>query len=187
MEGPNDFAALHSLSLRLFDEQKKTLPTTRRVAIINAGATGGGGYANVLKLAGAAKEIGLRAVGAIDGDIGPDAQNHLMDYWTLPSVVVRLPDDKAIEAAIIDDIPEEVLRQAIKDMAAAADRPEPGNLDNLSSLQLQKSAMQFIKRNSLHGQFIDTLPAENLPVLACQYLEKLIQVATGTETGLVQL
>ena len=187
VEGPNDFAALHSLASRMFKEQEKPLPATRRIAIVNAGAVGGGGYANVLKLAGAAKELGLRAVGAVDGDTGPEPQKHLCDYSSLADAVVRLPDSKAIEAAVVDGIPCSVLKQAITDIATAADLVEPENLEQLSDARLKKVAIQFIKKNSLHGQFIDALPPDHLPVLACHYLARLTEVATGTETGLVQL
>ena len=187
VEGPNDFAALHSLALRMFDEEGQPLPATRRVAIVNAGAGGGGGYANVLKLAKEAKEIGLRAVGAIDGDTGSEVQQFVQANYEMASIVVRLPDGNAIEAAIIDGIPDEVLRETISDIAVAAGLPGPQNLAGLSGAPLGKEAIQFIKSNSLHGQFIDTLPQGNLPTLGRLYLKKLIQAATGTDAGLVQL
>ena len=187
VEGPNDFAALHSLSLRLSSEQGLPLPASRRVAIVNSGAMGDGGYPNVMKLAKEAKDIGLRAVGAIDGDTDVGPRKFLQDNLGMADVVVRLPDDKAIEAAIVDGISDQILKEAIGDIAVAAGLVEPQNLKHLSNAPLQKEAAQFIKKNSLHGQFIDTLPPEHLPVLARHYLKKLIEVATGVETGLVQL
>ena len=187
VEGPYDFAALHSLALRMFDEEGFTLPATRRVAIVNAGAGGGGGYSNVLKLAREAKEIGLRAVGAVDGDTRSEAQQFVQDNHGMANIVVRLPDGHAIEAAIIDGIPDDVLRGTISDIATAAGLPGPHNLASLSGTPLGKDAIQFIKSNSLHGQFVDTLPPGFLPVLGCSYLKKLIQAATGNDAGLVQL
>ena len=171
----------------MFDEEGQPLPATRRVAIVNAGAGGGGGYANVLKLAKEAKEIGLRAVGAIDGDTRSDVQQFVQANFEMASIVVRLPDGNAIEAAIIDGIPDEVLRGTISAIAVAADLPGPQNLANLSGALLGKEAIQFIKSNSLHGQFIDTLPQGSLPTLGRLYLKKLIKAATGTGAGLVQL
>ena len=141
VEGPNDFAALHALALRLFEEQGIPLPATSRVAIINAGAVGGGGYANVLKLAKEAKAIGLRAVGAVDGDTTSDAQRYLNSSASYADVVVRLPDRQAIEATLVDGVPSEVLRQAIRDIAAAADLQVPSNLDLDSDARLQKTAI----------------------------------------------
>ena len=43
VEGPNDFAALHSLAIRLAKERGEPLPATLGVSIISAGFTGSGG------------------------------------------------------------------------------------------------------------------------------------------------
>ena len=145
---------------------------------------------SVLKLAGAAKQIGLRAVGAVDGDTSANIRGHLDKYGELPDAIVRLPDDIAIEAAIVCCIPDEVLKQTIREIAAATELAESHNFTRLLQLndtRLTKSAISFIKKNSLHGLFIDALPSENLPTLAVQYLEKLVEVATGTQTGLIQI
>lgn len=187
VEGPNDFAALHSLALRLSNEQGLHLPATRSVSIINAGAGGSGGYANVLKLAGTAREMGLRSISAIDGDTRQEPKRHLEDYGALPDAVVRLPDDIAIEAALVDGLPDDVLIQAIKDLAASAGIAEPRDLEQLVGAQVTGAAIVFIKGNSLHGPFIDALPSTNLPVLAVKYLNTLVEIAGGAETGLVQL
>lgn len=187
VEGPDDFAALHNLALRTFEEQGVPLPAARGVAFVNAGAGGSGGYPNVLKLAGAAKKIGLRAVGAVDGDIRPDVQEYLNQYGNLADVIVRLPDKIAIEAAIINGIPDETLKQVIKDITVAVDLTEPRDFAQLTDTRLTKQAMRFIKDNSLHGLFIDALPSENLPSLAIHYLEELVEAATGNQTGLIQI
>lgn len=187
VEGPNDFAAFHNLALRMSKEQGLPLPATRGVSLINAGAGGSGGYVNVLKLAGTARDIGLRAVGAVDGDTRREAQQHLQTYGALADAIVRLPNTVAIEAAIVDGIPEGVLKQAIKDVAAAADLPEPQNFEQLAGQQLTGAAIAFIKNNSLHGPFIDSLPLGSLPTLAVQFLNRVVEVAAGTQTGLVQL
>ena len=163
VEGPNDFAALHNLALRLSEDVGLALPATKGVALINAGSGGSGGYAAILKLAGAARDIGLLAVGVVDGDMRDEAKLHLKNHGALPDAVIRLPDGFAIEAAIVDSLPDEVLRQALSDVAAAAGIAEPLNLDQLSGSQLADKAIPFIKKNSLHGPFIDSLPAKNLP------------------------
>ena len=72
-------------------------------------------------------------------------------------------------------------------MATAAGIVEPEDLENLADGQLVGAAILFIKRNSLHGPFIDALPSTNLPGLAIQFLNRTVEVAGGTETGLVQL
>ena len=187
MEGPNDFAALHNLALRLSEEMGLVLPATRGVALVNAGSGGSGGYASVLKLAGAARDIGLRAVGVVDGDTREEAKQHLENHGALPDSVIRLPDGFAIEAAIVDSLPDEVLRQALSDVAAAGDIAEPDNLDQMSGSQLTGRAISFIKGNSLHGPFIDSLPATDLPPQAVRLLTTAVEVAVGTQAGLVQL
>lgn len=187
VEGPNDFAALHNLSLRLSEEQGVPLPATKGVAIVNAGASGDGGYANVLKLAGTAKDIGLRAVGVVDGDMRESARAFVHANSTLCDAVLRLPDRVEIEAAIVDGLPDEILRQALREVAAAAELQEPQNFDQLTSARLAETAVRFIKNNSLHGPFIYSLPSEHLPTLAVLLLDKAVEVATSTRTGLIQL
>ena len=187
VEGPNDFAALHTLAIRLSEESGIPLPATKNVAIINAGAGGSGGYANVFKLAGAARDMGLRAIGAIDGDTDAQAQQHIQNHGTLADAIIRLPNGIAIEMAIIDGIPDEVLKQAIKDIAVATGIAEPSGLDQLAGASLGHTARSFIKGNSLHGPFIDALPLANLPSLAIQFLNKAIETAGDTTPGVVQL
>ena len=187
VEGPGDFSALHALALRLFKERERPLPATFGVALVNAGAMGDGGYSNVLKLAKEAKDMGLRVVGAVDGDTRAEAIQFVKANTDMASAVLRLPNDKAIEAAIIDGVQEDLLLQALEDISSGANLTIPGNLKQLSGSRLTIEAIKFVKRNSLHGQLIDALPEGVFPQIACQYLEKMIEVATGTQTGLVQL
>lgn len=187
VEGPGDFFALHTLALRLFREQGRPLPATHRVALVNAGAMGDGGYVSVLKLAKEAKDMGLRVVGAVDGDSQQHAIQYVRSNTDMAHAVVRLTEGNAIEAAIIDGVQEDSLRQALSDISAGANLVVPQNLDQLSRSQLRSEAIRFVKRNFLHGQLIDALPEGEFPPLACEYLEKLIEVATGTHTGLIQL
>ncbi len=187
VEGPNDFAALHSLALRMSREQDALLPATRSVSIINAGAGGSGGYASVLKLALSAREMGLKAVGVVDGDTREEAKQHLLNNGGLPDAVIRLPDGFAIEAAIVDGLTDSVIIEAIKDVANAAGIPEPQNLETLAGVDLVRAAISFIKANSLHGPFIDGLSPTKLPILAVNLLNRAVEIASGAETGLIQL
>lgn len=187
VEGPQDFAALHSLALRLFNEGLSELPAAHRVALINAGASGGGGYAGVLKVAGAAEELGLRTVAAIDGDLGEDAQTHLAKYACRASAIVRLPDGKAIEAALVDGIPREVIEDTLARIAVTAEIPWSEDVHEWSDAKMTRNSIRFLKNHSMHGQFIDSLPREHLPDLASRYLRRLVDVAIGTDAGLVQL
>ena len=187
VEGPNDFAALHSLALRLSNESDIPLPAARSVSIINSGSGGSGGYAAVLKLAASARAMGLRAIGAVDGDTREEAKQHLQTYGGLPDAVLRLPDGVAIEAALVIDLPDKVLIEAISDIADVAGIAKPANIEALAGDQLTRAAISFIKSNSLHGPFIDALSSTDLPPIAVQFLNRAVEVATGTESGLIQL
>ena len=187
VEGAHDFSALHSLALRLFNESIFDLPASHRVAIVNSGSSGGGGYAGVLKLAGAAKDLGLRAVAAIDGDKGSEAHTHISRYGDRANVIVRLPDGKAIEAALIDGIPRDVIEATLTEIAVIAEIPMSEAVQQGSISDMTRKSIRFLKKYSMHGQFIDSIPREHIPQLASRYLMKLVEVATGSHTGLVQL
>lgn len=188
VEGPHDFAALHALAIRLFKESGELLPATRGVCIISAGATGDGGYMNVLRLANAARQMGLRAVGVVDGDISDDAQQFLHSNLSLADAVVRLPDRTAIEAALVRDVSEPALRQALSDVAGSANLEPPPGLDELSGKELEKKAITFIKKYSLHAAFVEALPATDLPFLAVQLLRCAVEAAAGEVlSGIIQL
>ena len=105
----------------------------------------------------------------------------------MPDAVLRLPDGVAIEAALVIGLPDKVLIEAISDIADVAGIAKPANIEALAGDQLIGAAISFIKSNSLHGPFIDALPSTNLPPIAVQFLNRAVEVATGTESGLIQL
>lgn len=187
LEGPHDFASLHSLALRLFREAGDPLPATRGVCLISAGAAGSGGYPTVLRLADAARQMGLRAVGVIDGDTSADARQFLASNSSLADAVIRLPDDMAVEAAFVRGLPEPVLRQALSDVAASAILAEPPGLGQLGGSQLESTAISFIKKHSLHAPFVEALPASDLPAVAVEVLRRAVEVASSDASGIVQV
>ena len=141
----------------------------------------------MLKLAGTAREIGLRAVGIVDGDVGQVPKQYLKDNHSLADAVIRLPDKAAIEAALVNGLSDEVICQALQDIAASALLPPPENLNQMSGASLLDASILFIKRNSLHGAFIDALPTSNFPPLAVQILHKAVEIASSDMTGIIQL
>ena len=187
VEGPNDFAALHSLAVRLAKERDEPLPATLGVSIISAGFTGSGGYPSVLRLAGTAKEIGLRSVAIVDGDPAQDAKDFVEDNKGLADTVIRLPERAAIEVAILLDLSDDVIQQALRDAAYSAALATPARLDQASGRQLIREAIAFIKKNALHAQFVEALPADDLPPLAIQVLAEATQAAAGQFSGVIQL
>lgn len=187
VEGPGDFAALHTLASRLRILDNRPLPASQGVAMISAAAGGSGGYADALKVGCEASLMGLRAVAAIDGDTDDSAKRFVDSTKDQVAAVVRLPDKQAIEAAIIDGVSDDVLTQVLQELASAAGVDVPPAIARSGGSELRKGAVRFIKKNSLHGPLIDSLPMVHLPTLAQRYLEALLDAATGKREGLVQL
>ena len=136
VEGPNDFAALHSLALRLAKELDKPLPAAQGVSIVNAGFTGSGGYSSVMRLSGTAKDIGLRSIAVVDGDPAQDAKEFVEDNQGMADTTIRLPERAAIEVALLHDLEDDVVKQALRDAAYSASVAAPASLDQLSGSQL---------------------------------------------------
>ena len=187
VEGPNDFAALHSLALRLAKELDKPLPAAQGVSIVNAGFTGSGGYPSVMRLSRTAKDIGLRSIAVVDGDPAQDAKEFVEDNQGMADTTIRLPERAAIEVALLHDLEDDVVKQALRDAAYSASVAAPASLDQLSGSQLIGEAQSFIKKNSLHAQFVESLPPGNLPPLAIRVLDEAIRAATSQTTGTIQL
>ena len=187
VEGPHDLSTLHTLAIRLCNEGGNSLPAAHSIAIISAGATGSGGYANVLRLTAAARQMGLHAIGVVDGDTSPEAKAFLESHADDADAVIRLPDNTAIEHAIVHDIPNTSIRQALSDVSTALNRPAIPDMNEMSQNELETQTITFIKRYALHAAFIEALPFENLPPLAMSLLEKAVLAASEHQTGVIQL
>lgn len=187
VEGPQDLAALHTLAICLFNAGMSPLPAAHSVAIISAGATGSGGYANVMRLTAAAREMGLRAVGVVDGDTSAEAIQFLKDHANDADAVIRLPDGAAIELAIVHGVTDTTMRKALSDVSAAANLPAIPGLDSMPEKELETQAIGYIKKNALHAAFIEALPVDNLPPLARTLLENAVLAAREQLTGAIQL
>lgn len=187
VEGPDDLASLHTLSLKLCNEANDRLPASFGMTIISAGATGGGGYSSVLRLTLLASEMGLKAIGLVDGDIQPEARQFIADHVGNADAVIRLPDNAAIEYALVSGAPDATLRRTLRTVAQFANLPAPPGLEELAGKSLETCAIGFIKRYSLHAAFIDALPLDDGLILGRVILEKAAEAATGNLAGLVQL
>ena len=141
----------------------------------------------MLRLAGTAKEIGLRSVAIVDGDPAQDAKDFVEDNKGLADTVIRLPERAAIEVAILLDLSDDVIQQALRDAAYSAALATPTRLEQASGRQLIREAMAFIKKNALHAQFVEALPADDLPPLAIEVLAEATQAATSQFSGVKQL
>ena len=187
VEGPHDLSALHALSIRMCSEGHCCLPAAHGIAIISAGAGGAGGYSTVLRLTASAKEMGLCAVGIVDGDMRADARTFVTDHIGNANAVIRLPDRSAIEYAIVHDVPAASISQALLDVSSAMNLPPPQNIGALNGSALESLAIKFIKDNTVHAAFIDALPFEHLAPLAKTLLEEAISAAKEERSGMIQL
>lgn len=163
------------------------LLATKGMAVVQAGAAGGGGYADVVKLAAAAREMGLRAIGVVDGDKDAEAIDFVTAWLDRVDVVVRLPDGIAIEAALVNGISENALRQALNELIQVSGHAKPPGADAAQGATLEKLMISYIKGKSLHGQFVDVLGLNSVPPVAKKLLDTLAELAINTQSGLVQL
>lgn len=187
VEGPHDLAALHALAIRLCTEGGSCLPAAHSTTIISAGATGDGGYSSVLRLTALASAMGLCAIGVIDGDTRPEAVAYLNGHTRDASAIIRLPDTRAIEYAIVHDVPADSIRQALNDVSEAMSLPAIPNLPALIGNALESQAMTFIKRNALHAAFIEALPFADLAPLAKTLLDTAMLAAREQLSGVIRL
>jgi len=187
VEGPHDLESLHGLSLRLFASEGIPLPATFGMTIVNAQTSGSGGRSAVGRLGSFAKQMGLRVVVVFDGDV-PATDPDIVEATSSCDAVVRLPDGVAIERALTRGLPEDTLRQAIKDIAPLSGQQLPPDIDSLTSGALEARAITMLKmRGGLHGTFIDALPDGQIPPIARQLLQRVVSAARRTESGFLQL
>lgn len=187
VEGPHDLAALHSLAIRLCAEGGVCLPAGHSVAIISAGATGEGGYSAVLRLTALAREMGLCAVGVVDGDTDAGAKAFVTAHTGDANAVIRYADGRAIEYAIVHDVPSASIRQALLDVSSAMGLTAPSGLAGLTGTALESQTIKFIKDKTVHAAFIDALPFSDIAPLAKILLERAVMAAREQLSGMIQL
>ena len=103
------------------------------------------------------------------------------------NAIIRLPDTRAIESAIVHDVPMASIRQALADVSGAMSLPVIPNLGTLTGAALESQAIRFIKDNCLHAAFIDALPFSDMAPLAKTLLQKATEAAREQCTGVIQL
>ncbi|MEX2159142.1 MAG: hypothetical protein WEB04_07045 [Dehalococcoidia bacterium] len=186
VEGPFDLAALHGLSMRLMREGGVPLMASRRISFVSAGAMDSGGASSVPRIAKLAAGMGMRTVAVIDGD--KNQEGIIEEVLAAAQAVVRLPDKMAIERVLVEGLPDDVLRAAIRDTASAAAISEPDNLDDLDAVELRKAAASILKYSGgLHSLFIDVLPLGILPSRGIELLEAITRAVVEKTEGLIQL
>jgi len=108
----------------------------------------------------------------------------LADLLTVAETVVRLPDRTAIEGALIKGLPD-----ASVETALAALDDELGldlGLAGKSAAELRTLARETMKKQNLHREWVQRLPARTRPGLASEVLDALTGTP-ATATVLTQL
>jgi len=185
VEGPHDRSSLASLAERLLRDDGEALPAARRIAIVDAGAAeGAGGSSAVPRLATAARRLGFFTIVVIDGDTGEQAEAELQTALAAADAVIRLPDGKAIELAILEGLTDDEIREAIGELEA----DQPPRLHEHAGDDLITLSRKLLKqRGGLHAQYLDALPPGRQPALARRVLEQIRTAAEARTTGLIQL
>jgi putative ATP-dependent endonuclease of OLD family len=183
LEGPHDRAGLEAVAELRLRRSGVGLPAARRVALVDAGAAdASGGSSATPRLCEAARRLGFYAVAVIDGD--PDDAVVVAANLAAADAVIRLPDDMAIERALLDGLADEAVRAALRRL----DVPLPADLDDLSGRDLDKVARKAIKSSGgLHAQFVYALPLTAVPRLAKRILDEATRCIAERGTGLHQL
>ena len=188
VEGPHDLAALHGLALRMLKDSGVALPNSLGVAMISCDAGGGGGSPSVPRLTGLAREMGLWTVGVIDWDKAANADAVLQSALAGSDTVVRFPEGVAIERALVEGIPEDVLREVLEQTIRTGGIQGVADLGGLQEDGLKEVAVEVLKRGGgLHGLFVEALPPKVIPPLARAVLERSVSAVVEQTRGLIQL
>lgn len=148
VEGPSDFASLHTLGLLLGRKSPRSAPSNHGLAIVSAAEQGSGGDRQVLELAQYAARMGLNAVAVVDGDKrNSNYSNLTCEEYGIS--MVRLPDHMAIEESILDDVPLDAISNAVAEICKAYGIDD-GDIQNIDPAHVIAIATNRIKRSNLH-------------------------------------
>lgn len=189
VEGPHDRAALDAIAERLRATAQKPLPAAHGIAIIDAGvADGSGGAPAVARLASLATRLGFHTIGIIDGDPGSDGVAYLASVTAAADRVIRLPDGRAIERALIEGVADNVVITTLNAVCDTFDIIAPADLDTQTGAALLKSVVAILKKNGgLHAQFIELLPPKTTPAVLQKILDAIIDSGDNRLAGVHRL
>lgn len=176
VEGPHDCAALRAGALRLNSDEGLPLLAARRITVVDAGSGGSsGGVGAIPKLARLAKKLGFFVIALIDWDRKPsEAAGRLQAAVEAADVVLRWPEGVAIERALVLELADEDLREALDGLSEASGEALDFDAGALSGTGLSNSAMKYLKTaGGLHGSYIEALPDGVFPPLIRSALDAI--------------
>lgn len=187
VEGPHDAAGYAALAERLEDVDGSPPPEAYGVRILDGGAQGG--IDKAAHLAETTRALGLRVVTLVDYDRDEAmAASRLAALQAAADVVVRLPKGMAIEAALLDGLPDPDVVVAFSDLEPNYQLPLPTGWQSLTGGDLRDAAIRALKSNNgLHAPFIHALGG-SLPVTGTRALQTAVECCRGLNaTAFVQL
>jgi hypothetical protein len=119
-----------------------------------------------------AADLGLGVRVVLDHD-KPGTDHDLIDeLCQVAEMVVQLPEQAAVERAIVDGLESDELRQALE--SVNDDHDLKLNVNNLGDEDLAEKCVWALKqKGGLHRSFIDALPEGVTPPLASEVLRQL--------------
>jgi hypothetical protein len=162
VEGPHDRAALSALMDKLANEEKAPGLAAHRIALIDAGAAdASGGTGSVVRIADAARELGLRTVAVLDHDRADQADAELAAAEAAAHAVIRLPEGFAIERALCDGLEDVSVVAALTALKVGFGLQLPDDFDAREGNELRKLAVKALKQSGgLHAEFVAALERE---------------------------
>jgi putative ATP-dependent endonuclease of the OLD family len=178
VEGPHDSAGYSALAERREVVDGTLPPESYGVRIIDGGAQGGIDHA--ARLAEMGRSLGFRIVALVDYDRDETAAaSRLAALQSAADSVVRLPKGMAIEAALLEGVPDSDVADAMTELATRYQLPHQADWATLTGPDLKTEVIRALKSNNgLHSQFVGALPGV-LPSMGCQAINAAIECGRG--------
>lgn len=159
VEGPHDAAGYAALAERRENADGSPPPEAYGVRILDGGAQGG--IDKVAHFAETARGLGFRVVTLVDYDRDEAlASSRLAALQAAADVVVRLPKGAAIEAALLDGLPDSEIVAGLSDLEPNYQLPLPAGWQTQSGTDLRDMAVRALKRATTGSTHLLSTPSE---------------------------
>lgn len=154
-EGQHDLSALSAADRR---RMTPDLPLAAHgIRLITADTGSGGGTGQIPQVAKLAHQLGYRVVALVDGDPAKKAGTVLADIENECDALVRLPDNMAIERALLAGATATQVRAAA---AVFTDYGQPDPTLGKPDENVSNAVMKLLHSKGLHEQFLTALVEE---------------------------
>ncbi|TRW47436.1 hypothetical protein [Georgenia yuyongxinii] len=154
-EGRHDLSALGAA------DRRRTSPdmplAAHGIRLISADTGSGGGTSQIPPVSKLARQLGYRVVALVDGDPAKHSAGVLTDIENECDALVRLPDNMAVERAILAGATAAQIRAAA---AVFSDYGQPDPTLKKPDEDVPDAVMKLLHSKGLHEQFLDALLEE---------------------------